>query len=159
MSVSFSPNPLPKATRGIPFSQTVNFSYSPGSVNSISVVYNEQGDEVELSVGSTSFTASGVYISGWEDIFNFVETDKSVNNAPIQTAINIDNMPENKNLFDLTQDMAATVTKIYSVTVDYTNSETFSSGTTIINVPHIVENDWEAIRYFMDNYNYNGTGG
>ena len=159
MSVSYSPDPVTPALRGVPFSQTVTFSYSSGSITSVNAVYNEEGDEIEVTNSSSSFTISGRYLSGWSDIFSYVEAGESVNTAPTQTAINIANMPDDKNLFNLTQDMAAIVTKTYSVTVSYYDTDTMSSGTTTITVPHDVNNDWEAIRYYMDNYNYNGTGG
>jgi hypothetical protein len=160
MSVTWSPNPVTPVSRGIPFSPlTVTMSYSPGSVTSVTATLNDTGDEIEISNGSNSFTISGRYLSGWEDIFNYYPGNESSGTSESLQAINISNMPPDQNLYNLTQDMAPSVTKTYSVEVSWTDSETFSSGTTTVTVPHEVQNDWEAIRYFMDNYNYNGPGG
>ena len=70
-------------------------------------------------------------------------------------------MPDEKNLFSLDQDVSTDfVNKTYSITVNYTEMQgtpptipVIKEGT--IAISHICDNDFEAIRYFMDNENYN----
>jgi hypothetical protein len=155
MSITYSPDPVTPATRGQTFSTTVTFSYLTGSITSVVATLDSVGDEITIVNSSSSFTISGRYLSGWQDEFYYVAAGESINTAPTETAINIANMPANKNLFELKQDLQATVTKTYSVEVSWTD-ELLASGTTTVTVPHDVVNDLEAIRIFMDNYNYNG---
>ena len=157
MSITYSPDPITPATRGQPFSTTVIFSYLTGSITSVISTLDDVGDEIVIINSSTSFTISGRYLSGWQDEFYYVDAGESINTAPTEIAINIANMPSDKNLFKLKQDMQATVTKTYSVVINWTDDELLSSGTSTIIVPHVVVNDLEAIRIFMDNYNYNDT--
>jgi hypothetical protein len=155
MSITYSPDPVTPATRGQTFSTTVTFSYLTGTITSVVATLDSAGDEITIVNSSSSFTISGRYLSGWQDEFYYVAAGESINTAPTETAINIANMPANKNLFELKQDLQATVTKTYSVEVSWTD-ELLASGTTTVTVPHDVVNDLEAIRIFMDNYNYNG---
>tara|TARA_B110000503_G_scaffold141369_1_gene234686 strand:+ start:1545 stop:2021 length:477 start_codon:yes stop_codon:yes gene_type:complete len=157
MSVTYTPDPVTPATRGQSFSTTVSFSYSSGTVTSVTATPNDTGDDITLTNSASSFTVSGRYLSGWQDEFYYVAAGESINTASTEIAVNIANMPVDKNLFELKQDMQAIVTKTYSVQVSWTDSELFTSGTTTVTVPHDVINNWEAIRFFMDNYNYNDT--
>ena len=156
-----TPTEIPTATRGTPFTLEVFFTYSDelgaGTVTSVDAVLNSTGDEVTIVNDSFAFMASGRYISGWQDVFTYTDAGTSDKTAPVQTAVNIANMPRGKNLFNLAQDTAPTVTKTYVVTVDYVDAND-NPGQEVVIITQEVNNDLEAIRYFMDNYNYNGIG-
>lgn len=157
MSITYSPDPVTPATRGQTFSITVTFSYSSGSITSVVATLDSDGDEITIIDSSNSFTISGRYLSGWQDEFYYVAAGESINTAPTEIAINIANMPADKNLFELKQDMQVAVIKTYSVAISWIDNELLSSGTSTLTVPHTVVNDLEAIRIFMDNYNYNDS--
>jgi hypothetical protein len=155
-SITFSPEELPVAIRGKDINETVGVSV-PGTVSSISVALSgeyEQKDIV-LQTSSSGFTIAGKYLAGWQDVFTYVEANKSDKTDTPKTAIDIPNMPLGKNLYDLNQDKKQSIFVDYTVTVVFVNSETMAEETLTATLTHQVDNDLDAMTDFMANYNYN----
>lgn len=156
-SISFSPEELPVAIRGKDVNETVSISV-PGTISSLTVELSGDYEQeaIVLEVGESSFTITGKYLAGWEDVFTYVEANESDKTDTPKTAIDIPNMPPDKNLYDLNQDKKQSIFVDYNVTVVYEDEETMEEATLEGTLTHQVDNDLEAMRSFMDNYNYNG---
>lgn len=156
-SITFSPEELPVAIRGKDVNETVSVSV-PGTISSLTVVLSGEYEQeaIVLEVADSSFTITGKYLAGWEDVFTYVEANESDQTDTPKTAIDIPNMPPDKNLYDLNQDKKQSIFVDYIVTVVFENEETFEEETLEATLTHQVDNDLEAMRLFMDNYNYNG---
>ena len=155
MSVSFSPDPVPPATRGKDFSQSVSVT-APGSITSLSASLLGDAEPITVSTSGSTISLSGKYLSGWQDIFTYVDAYQSDKTDTPKTAINIPNMPPDKNLYDLAQDQTHFIYRQYAVTVTYKDPDTLLSVTQSSSFEHQVFNDLEIMREFMANYNYNG---
>lgn len=156
-SITFSPEELPVAIRGKDVNESVSVTV-PGTISSLTVVLSGEYEqsEIVLDVSSGGFTITGKYVAGWEDVFTFVEADESDQTDTPKTAIDIPNVPPDKNLYDLNQDKKQSIFVDYVVTVVFENEETMMEETLGATLTHQVDNDLEAMRLFMDNYNYNG---
>ncbi|WP_292486281.1 hypothetical protein [Methanohalobium sp.] len=150
-------NPPPNATRGKPFDITVNFSEDTGgTIDDVSVEFDKQGDNITIVESTDSFSSSGVYNAGWKDIFIYVDAGESNKTQTPKVAINTNNMPPNKNLYNLNQDQKGSVDRTYFCSVKYTPSgNNATQDTEEVEVVHTVDNDLDAIKNFMANYNYN----
>jgi hypothetical protein len=155
MAISFDPTPVPPAIRGKDFSVSVSVAV-PGTISSMTVSLIGGPEPITINVSGSSISLSGKYLSGWQDIFTYVEAGESDKTDTPKTAIDISNMPPDKNLYDLDQDKKQSIIRQYSVTVVYDDEETFVEETATANLDHEVFNDLEAMRQFMANYNYNG---
>lgn len=154
MAVSVDNTP-PPAIRGNNFSFTVSFSETTGgSINSVNVSFDKLGDPITITEGISSFSSQGIYYADWQDIFTYVDTNESNKSQTPKTKININQMPPDKNLYNLNQDLRDSINRVYTCTVSYTDN-LGSTGSDTISIVHTVNNDLETIRSFMDNYNYN----
>jgi hypothetical protein len=153
--ITFSPDPIPTAIRGRTVNQTVDVSV-PGSINKITVELVGEQDEIEISTSNSGFTIKGKYVSGWTDIFTYVEAGESDKTDTPKTAIDIPNMPPDKNLYDLNQDKKQSIFRDYNVSVEYEDETTFEKVSASASISHQVDNDLDAMKDFMANYNYNG---
>jgi hypothetical protein len=156
-SITFSPEELPVAIRGKDVNESVSVSV-PGAISSLTVALSGEYEQsaIVLDVSPGGFTITGKYVAGWEDVFTFVEANESDQTDTPKTAIDIPNVPPDKNLYDLNQDKKQSIFVNYIVTVIFTNEETSMEETLGATLTHQVDNDLEAMRFFMDNYNYNG---
>ena len=100
-----------------------------------------------ITPGNTSVTIIGTYEDPFSDIFTFVSKDSSTKLETPTSVIGITNMPANKELFNLNQDLTQIETKTFNITVTYNTSLT--QGFT---VTQDILNELEGIRSFMDNY-------
>lgn len=155
MAISFDPTPTPPAVRGKDFSVSLSVS-APGSVSSIEASLIGFPEPITINAGGSNLSLSGKYLSGWQDVFTYVEAGESDKTDTPKTAIDIANMPPDKNLYDLNQDKKHSIIRQYSVTVVYEDEETSMEQTATVTLDHEVFNDLEAMRQFMANYNFNG---
>jgi hypothetical protein len=155
MAISFDPIPVPPATRGKNFSVSVSVT-APGTISSMTVSLIGGSEPITISASGSNISLSGKYLSGWQDVFTYVEAGESDKTDTPKTAIDIPNMPPDKNLYDLDQDKKQSIIRQYSVTVVYDDPDTFMQETATATLDHEVFNDLEAMREFMANYNYNG---
>ena len=114
----FIPNPenlenIPRAIRGNNFSFTVSFSENTGgTINSVTATHSTNADDtVNIVNTTTSFTASGKYLAGWNDVFTYTSAGVSNKQESSTTAVGTHNMPADKNLFSLSQDTTDIKTK------------------------------------------------
>lgn len=154
MAISFDPLPVPPAIRGKNFNVTISVT-APGEIISISASLVGESEPISISTSDT-ISLSGKYLSGWQDIFTYVEAGESDKTDTPKTAVDIPNMPPDKNLYDLDQDQEHSIIRQYAVTVVYENSETLAEESASATLDHEVFNDLEAMHDFMANYNYNG---
>lgn len=146
---------LPVAFRGRNINETVAVSV-PGTILEITVTLEGDQDEIVIETSNSGFTITGKYISGWQDIFTYVEAGESDQTETPKTAVDIANMPPDKNLYNLDQDQKQSIFRNYRVAVVFENEETFTEETLEATLTHQVDNDLDAIKDFMANYNYNG---
>ena len=162
---------LSPVTRGNTFTQTVNVTPTEGEeiVKVEAALDNDEGDDIEITPSASSFTVSGIIWDGWNDVFTYRELGEQEN----KNASSIGRMPPKKNLFDLDQDISDSITRNYTVQIKYDpmlfdgGSTTFDSSSLetifdakdrIISLTQQINNDYNAIKEFMANYEYNGTG-
>lgn len=145
-------------TRGQDFEQSVTVSVPSTETETFTVTDIEVqllGDEepIDITVSVPTINFDGTYFSGWDDVFTYVppgESDKTVD--PV--SVNLTNLPDGQDLYDLDQDQKHFVSRDYSVTVTYTTDSTGAESTETVTLTHEVFNDLEAIRSFMANYDY-----
>ncbi len=157
MSVSISPSSS-SILRGQPFSITINASAS-GTVTSVNAVLNGSSDNISISNGNRSTTISGSYDFTWNDVFTYVNPGQS---DKTQTPISVtfkQNLPPSQNLFNLNQDLRSQVTRTYTITIRYIDSETGNQRTGTRTFSHNVLQDWEIIRDVITGYDYKAVGG
>jgi hypothetical protein len=155
--ITFSPEELPVAIRGKAVNETVGISV-PGTISSISITLSGEYEQKDIVIqtSNSSFTITGKYLAGWQDVFTYVEANESDKTDTPKTAIDIPNMPLGKNLYDLNQDKKQSIFVDYTVTVVFVNPETMAEETLTATLTHQVDNDLGAMADFMANYNYNG---
>lgn len=157
MAISYTPELLSPATRGVNFSMSISFSGDEDeTVTSVVATLEGEQDEIVITSSSSSFTVSGKYISGWQDVFTYVEAGESDKTDTPKSAINIANMPDQKNLYDLAQDQTESIIRTYNVTVEY-DSLVGPGGSSTFSIPHQVNNNLDAMKIFMAEYNYNNS--
>jgi hypothetical protein len=154
MSVSYTPNPLDDVVRAVDFSLSISFSAGSGTITSVTGELLGEVEPIIITPAGNSLLVSGKYLSGWTDTFTYVDAGESNLTQAPKTAIGTENLPASQNLFDLDQDQTYIVVRQFSVTVEYT--EDSLPYTTTFLIDHNVYNNLEAMRSFMDNYNYNG---
>ncbi|MBR19718.1 MAG: hypothetical protein CMA64_06185 [Euryarchaeota archaeon] len=153
----------PAATRGQNYSFTISFTENTGgSITGVVATHSAIPDDTaNITNSTTSFTSEGKYLAGWPDVFTYCSAGKSDLEETPQTAVGIHNMPPDKNLFKLDQAVGPDViTKSYSVTVNYIELQ--GSPPTIpvpltgqITIQHQCNNDYQAIKQYLNNYDYN----
>ena len=107
------------------------------------------GEEPDLVItsGVETVTITGEYQDPFEDVFTYVDDGESDKTMTPITVVGIPNVPEDKKLFDLDQDMADPFVKTITVVVTYGGGQTAS-----FEVTHDINNEFEGIRSFMDTY-------
>lgn len=102
---------------------------------------------ITITPGSTSVTIVGTYADPFSDIFTYVSKGSSTKLETPTTAVGTENMPANKELYNLNQDLTQIATKTFNITVTY--NTTLTQGFT---VTQDILNELEGIRSFMDTY-------
>jgi len=154
MALTFSPqSEIPRVKRKSTFSRTVNIAAGESeSINSISVsLQGEIEPDINIVTGNTSFTIFGVYRKGFFDSAKYI-TDGSSDllETPVSLT-DIDNIPSDKELFEYLPDTKTSITKTYSISVNYNNYET-GNTTENFTMTHIVENNVQQFTTFINNY-------
>lgn len=149
MAVSLDPNPPADAIRLKNFSFTITVS-APGKITEILVNLTGESEPITILTDTASFTVSGVYETGFSDLLTYVSEGSSNLIETPTTVIGIQNVPDNKALFDLDQDQKQNLIRTYAVTVKYDEEGIVNTESLTFN--HTVQNDLESIRSFMANY-------
>ena len=140
----------PRSTRRI--NATITPTGDAGEViNNVTAKLMSTGAEVTITSGATSVTIVGSYVDPFSDSFQYVSKGSSTKIETPTTIVGVDNVPRNKELFNLTQDTQATKTITYQVTVKYDDAMA-TPATSTYTVTHDIYNEWEGIRSFMDTY-------
>ena len=107
------------------------------------------GDEPDLVItdGTESVSITGSYQDPWSDVFTYVDDGESDKTMTPIVLTGIPNVPENKKLYNLAQDMSDPYVKTFTVTVTYGGGQTQT-----LEVTQDINNEWEGIRSFMANY-------
>lgn len=119
--------------------ETINF------VNASLSGVSEPG--LTITPGNTSVSLVGTYADPFSDVFTFVSKGSSTKLEAPTVVVGTENMPANRELYNLNQDLSQTETKTYSVIVTYNTNLT--QGFT---VTHDILNELEGIRSFIDTY-------
>lgn len=143
-----SPLILTAVNLGEDFSETITIV--PDMLEIISSVSTSlSGSPVEPNItivsNTTSVTISGKHLNTFTDVFTYLEPGQSELTVEPTIVVGIGNMPPDKNLFDLNQDLRKSETRTYNILIN---------GSSTITVTQEVLNPLETIRSFMDNYNY-----
>lgn len=154
MALSLSPqSEIPRVRRKSTFSRTVTVTTGESeSINSISVtLQGETEPNINIVTGTNSFTISGVYRKGFSDSAKYItEGSSDLLETPVALT-DIDNIPSGKELFEYFPDTQTSITKTYSVSVNYNNLET-GNTTENFTLTHIVENNVQQFTTFINNY-------
>ena len=158
---------------GVDFSTTIGVeTIKTGNITSVRAVLREDdnGKDINITNNNSSFTLSGSYLGAFRDVFTYTDAGETNKTQTPKTAIGLENLPPEQNLFEFKQDRRQSVDIRYDVTVTYTvtiqnttiggfgNSYTTYSGTEYLTFTHTVIQNLEAVRRVMQNYKYNGTG-
>lgn len=100
-----------------------------------------------ITPSSSSVSIVGTYADPFVDILTFVSKGSSNKIETPTSVISIENMPPNKELFNLNQDLSQIETKIFTIVVTFNTSFTQQ-----FNVTQKILNELEPIRFFMDTY-------
>lgn len=156
-------NELPEITRP---NLNVNYTISAEGneneiITNISTTLIGSQSNINIVNGATS-TITGEIEDPFLDVFHFV--DEGFANNPgysthqdEQEVIGVENMPENKVLYELIQDLEPTAVTEFTVVVTYNtvgeSMEIDETGVqTTFNVTLTVNNSWDGIYDFMQNY-------
>lgn len=115
-------------------------------IKSIVVTLEENEPEVFITNGVETASIVGKYIDPFEDVFTYVEKGSSDKLETPKVVIGTQNMPPDKDFYDLSQDTRSESIRHYTVLV----SSDLGSETFYVN--HSIYNEWEGMRSFVDNY-------
>lgn len=104
-----------------------------------------------ITPGETSVIISGKHTSGFIDIFQYVSKGSNTTVEVPTVVTGQENVPPDRDLFDLNQDKNQFITKNFLVTVSYTASS-MSVETASFTVPQVVANNLDAMTEFMGSY-------
>lgn len=140
----------PRSTR------TVNAMITPTGdageiITNVTAQLISTGASVIITPGTTSVMIVGKYSDPFKDSFQYVSKGSSNKIETPTTIVGVDNVPPNKELFDLDQDTRAIETITYQIKVSY-DDEFFVPANATFTVTHDIYNEWEGIRSFMDTY-------
>lgn len=154
MALSLSPqSEIPRVRRKSTFIRTVTVTAGESeTVNSISVaLQGEVEPNISIVTGNNSFTISGVYRKGFSDSAKYItEGSSDLLETPVSLT-DIDNIPSDKELFEYLPDTQTSITKTYSISVNYNSVET-GNTTENFTMTHIVENNVQQFTTFINSY-------
>ena len=152
MTITVSPfaEPWSIAARDRPsftINQTVTASGDDGEdITNVTAVVDGTEPDLVITPGTTSVAITGSFQDPFVDAFTYVEPGESNKTMTPITVERVPNMPAGKLLYDLDQDMTAYTTKTFTITVTHDGSTTNFTLTMKIN------NSWDGIYAFMDDY-------
>ena len=166
MSVTITPDVatgLADITRpNFAMNQTVSASAtatSPNVANVTNVTASVAGTQPNLVItsGTTSVNIGGTLQDPFLDQFTYVErgTDPSLYPKVPVTVTKVDNMPADKQLYNLNQDNTTPYIETFTVTVQW---EQGTAGNLVAQTPATftlelkINNEYEGIRTFISNY-------
>lgn len=148
------PTTLTAVTIGETFSQTITVE-STGIEVITSVNASLAGSPLEpqilISIDTNNITISGRHLNTFSDVFTYLEPGQSDLTSVPTVVVGAGNVPPDKNLFNLNQDTRQSATRTYNINV------VTDIGSSLLTVTQAVSNPLEAIRSFMDNYNYKAS--
>ncbi|MGY9107793.1 MAG: hypothetical protein ACKVG0_14950 [Alphaproteobacteria bacterium] len=107
---------------------------------------------ITMSGGEDNCTLIGTYEDGWTDIFTYVEQGYSNLNSTPTSITGTANLPDDKVVYDLSQDTTNSITKTYTITVSYEDDASSAQTPENFTVTHVINNTWTAIYNKMDTY-------
>ena len=152
MTITVSPfaEPWSIAARDRPsftINQTVTASGDASEdITNVTAVVDGTEPDLVITPGTTSVAITGSFQDPFVDAFTYVEPGESNKTMTPITVERVPNMPAGKLLYDLDQDMTAYTTKTFTITVTHDGSTTNFTLTMKIN------NSWDGIYAFMDDY-------
>ena len=155
VSLTISPagdDPLTQIESTLRSVRTVNAIITPTGdagevINSVTATLLNVDGDIVITSGTSSVSIVGKYDDFFLDTFQYVSKGSSDKIENPTSVVGASNVPPNKELFDLDQDLRQLETIEYEIIVEY-NSGFFASFT----VTHDIINELEAIRVFMDEY-------
>jgi hypothetical protein len=131
---------------------TITASGDSGEViKNVTATIISVGGDVIITPSSSSVTIVGKYDDPFLDTFQYVSKGSSNKIETPTSVIGVSNVPPNKELFDLDQDLRQLEIIEYEITVEY-DDEFFAPATSKFTVTHDILNELEAIRLFVDEY-------
>lgn len=152
MAITLDVEELDEVTRpNFSMNQTITASKSLGTevLTNVTATVDNQPDLV-ITDGTSNVSITGTLSDPFEDVFTYVDDGESDNTMTPVVVSGIPNVPEDKKLYDLDQDMTDPYVVTYTVTVSYTKSG--SPKTETFEVTQNINNEFEGIRSFMDTY-------
>ena len=122
-----------------------------GTILGVTASFDDPNPDMTVTGGTDTVTFSGQVTDPFEDSFFYVDKGKSDKTDTVKTVIGVSNVPENKELFDLDQD----VTTYYENTITFQVTYENADGDTVeedVTMGYTIFNEYEGIRSFMDTY-------
>lgn len=122
-----------------------------GTILGVTASFDDPNPDMTVTGGVDTVTFSGLVSDPFEDSFLYVDKGKSDKTDTVKTVIGVSNVPENKELFDLDQD----VTTYYENTITFQVTYENADGDTVeedVTMGYTIFNEYEGIRGFMDTY-------
>jgi hypothetical protein len=123
-----------------------------GTITNVTATFDEEQPNVVITGGATSVNFKGTLNDPFEDVFYYVDKGKSDKTDTVKTVIGVDNVPPNKELFDLNQDTTTFYTKQITFVVTYEDAITMDEVEETVVMDYTIFNEYEGIRAFMASY-------
>lgn len=144
--------------RGQEFKIDIDVTAS-GNITNVSASSSYPDENVSITTSLSSVVVEGIYLNLWEDNFTYVSAGESNKTEDPSVAIFKTNLPPDKNLYNVDQDLDDTKEFTYKINITYDDAETLEEITEVKTFTHIVQQDLEVIRDLVDKYNYNNKKG
>jgi hypothetical protein len=120
------------------------------TIEGISCVLRSVEPDIVISTTTDTANVVGTYQDPFTDTFQFVSKGSSNLTETPTTVVGVENVPVQKDLFNLNQDTRGSFTLTYDVVVDYDDAGSQDSESFVITQD--ITNEFEGIRSFIDNY-------
>ena len=128
------------------------------TITNVTATVSPAEPSLVITPGTTTVTITGSIIDPFIDTFTYVEPGYTNLNSTPTEVVSTANMPQEKVMYDLDQDMTSFVLRTFTVVVTYdtyTGGSLTQSGLTYTeDVTLKIYNSWEGIRSFVDNYDF-----
>ena len=128
------------------------------TITNVTATVSPSEPNLVITPGTNTVTITGTIIDPFTDTFTYVEPGLTNLNSTPTEVVSTANMPQDKVMYGLDQDMTSFVLRTFTVVVTY---DTYTSGTLnqsgltyTEDVTLKIYNSWEGIRSFVDNYNF-----
>ncbi len=123
------------------------------TITNVTATVSPSEPNLVITPGTNTVTITGTIIDPFVDTFTYVEPGLTNLNSTPTEVVSTANMPQDKVMYDLDQDMTSFVLRTFTVVVTF-DTLGGSPSTYTEDVTLKIYNSWEGIRSFVDNYDF-----